>query len=70
MVTYKTADALREIAREVPLEKLLVETDYPLKRIAEIAGFEHVEYLSVVFKRLSGSSPGVYRKNSQSKQAG
>lgn len=52
------------------IKQLLVETDYPLKRIAEIAGFEHVEYLSVVFKRLSGSSPGVYRKNSQSKQAG
>jgi len=29
MVTYKTADALRDIAREVPLDKLLVETDCP-----------------------------------------
>lgn len=29
MVTYKTADALRAIAREVPLDKLLVETDCP-----------------------------------------
>ena len=29
MITYKTADALREIAKEVPLDKLLVETDCP-----------------------------------------
>ncbi len=28
-VTFKKADALREVAREVPLERLLVETDCP-----------------------------------------
>lgn len=29
MLTYKANDALREIARDVPLEKLLLETDAP-----------------------------------------
>ncbi len=44
------------------IKQLLVETDYPLKRISEMAGFEHVEYMSVVFKRLTGDSPGGFRK--------
>ncbi|HEX2860764.1 MAG TPA: XylR family transcriptional regulator [Lacunisphaera sp.] len=47
------------------IKQLLVETDYPLKRIAEMAGFEHVEYMSVVFKRLAGASPGAFRRNTQ-----
>lgn len=45
------------------IKQLLVDTDYPLKRIAEMAGFEHVEYMSVVFKRLTGDSPGGFRRN-------
>jgi LacI family transcriptional regulator len=44
------------------IKQLLVETDYPLKRISEMAGFEHVEYMSVVFKRITGDSPGSFRK--------
>mgnify|MGYP001565547102 CR=1 FL=1 len=48
------------------IKQLLHESDYPLKRIAEMTGFEHVEYLSVVFKRLAGDSPGQFRKNIQS----
>ena len=51
--------------RRVQVEKikqLLNETDFPLKKIAELAGFEHVEYMCVVFKRLVGESPGGYRK--------
>jgi LacI family transcriptional regulator len=36
-----------------------------LKKIAELTGFEHVEYLCVVFKRLTGDSPGRYRKKNQ-----
>ena len=48
------------------IRQLLLETDFPLKKIAELAGFEHVEYMCVVFKRLTGDSPGGYRKNSQS----
>jgi LacI family transcriptional regulator len=47
------------------IKQLLQETDFPLKRIAEMAGFEHVEYMSVVFKRLTGDSPGAFRRNTQ-----
>jgi LacI family transcriptional regulator len=47
------------------IRQLLFETDFPLKKIAELAGFEHVEYMCVVFKRLVGSSPGSYRKKFQ-----
>lgn len=46
----------------IKIRQLLFETDYPLKQIAELTGFEHVEYLCVVFKRLTGRSPGRYRK--------
>jgi len=45
------------------IKQLLVDTDYPLKKIAEMAGFEHVEYMSVVFKRLTHDSPGEFRRN-------
>jgi LacI family transcriptional regulator len=47
------------------IKQLLLETDFPLKRIAELAGFEHVEYMCVVFKRLTNESPGGYRKKNQ-----
>lgn len=47
------------------IRQLLFETDFPLKKIAELAGFEHVEYMCVVFKRLTGDSPGSYRKKVQ-----
>lgn len=49
------------------IRQLLFETDFPLKKIAELAGFEHVEYMCVVFKRLIGVSPGSYRKKVQTK---
>lgn len=47
------------------IKQLLVETDYRLKKIADLSGFQHVEYMSVVFKRLIGESPGEYRKRLQ-----
>ena len=47
------------------IKQLLLETDYPLKRIAELTGFEHVEYLSVVFKRITATSPGEYRRKNR-----
>jgi LacI family transcriptional regulator len=49
------------------IRQLLLETDFPLKKIAELTGFEHVEYMCVVFKRLIGVSPGVYRQNNKSR---
>ncbi len=56
--------------RRVQLRKirqLLLETDFPLKRIAELTGFEHMEYMCVLFKRVTGVSPGIYRVRMQDK---
>lgn len=40
------------------IRQLLIETDFPLKKIAELTGFEHVEYMCVLFKRITGMTPG------------
>ncbi|NBV21186.1 MAG: helix-turn-helix domain-containing protein [Proteobacteria bacterium] len=47
------------------VKQLLVETDQPLSEIAERAGFAHVEYLSVVFKRETGIPPSAFRRANQ-----
>ncbi len=44
------------------IQRLLVETDFTLERIAELTGFEHPEYMSVLFKRETGVAPGAYRR--------
>ena len=43
------------------VKQLLSETVLPLAIIAERAGFDHVEYLSVAFKRTFGVPPSQYR---------
>lgn len=43
------------------VKSMLATTDLPLALIAERTGFEHVEYLSVAFKRVVGCSPSQYR---------
>jgi LacI family transcriptional regulator len=43
------------------VKELLTETDLSLTAIAHRTGYKHVEYLSVVFKRETGQSPGEYR---------
>lgn len=47
------------------VKQLLSQTDLPLYVIAERTGFEHIEYLSVVFKRETGTAPSAYRKAAQ-----
>jgi len=49
------------------IRQLLLETAFPLKQIAELTGFEHMEYMCVLFKRLTGVSPGAYRARMQDK---
>ncbi len=44
------------------VKQLLAETDYTLARIAELAGFEHPEYMMVQFKRLTGRTPSQWRQ--------
>ena len=43
------------------VKELLSETDLPLAVVADRAGFKHVEYLSVVFKKKTGMPPSRYR---------
>jgi LacI family transcriptional regulator len=47
------------------VKQLLGETDLALYQIAERTGFEHVEYLSVVFKREMGLTPSAWRAEAQ-----
>ncbi|MGI8966563.1 MAG: helix-turn-helix transcriptional regulator [Limisphaerales bacterium] len=44
------------------IKQLLAETDLTLAAIAEKTGFIHEEYMSVVFKRITGQTPGEYRR--------
>ena len=44
------------------VKELLRETRLSLAEIAQRAGFEHVEYLSVVFKKKVGMPPSDYRR--------
>ena len=50
------------------IRQLLFETDFPLKKIADLTGFEHVEYMCVVYKRLTGEAPGAYRRRVAAKK--
>ena len=43
------------------IKELLNETDLSLFDIAERAGFEHVSYMSYLFKRETGITPSMYR---------
>lgn len=49
-------------AQVFKIKELLVETEYSLARVAEMTGFEHPEYMSVVFKRLTDTTPSSYRR--------
>ena len=44
------------------IQELLKETDLSLAEIASRVGFEHVEYMSVFFRKTVGLPPGKYRK--------
>lgn len=52
-------------AQVVRIKQMLVETEYSLARVAEMTGFEHPEYMSVVFKRLTNTTPSAYRRKSK-----
>ena len=44
------------------MKQLLMDTDYTLARIADIVGIEHPEYLSVMFKNMTGQTPAAFRQ--------
>lgn len=55
----------QEAIRSVQIKRvkqLLIETDLPLDAISRLAGFKHVEYMSVVFKRETAQTPGRFRR--------
>jgi len=52
------------------VKQLLVHTKLPIGSIADQAGFEHVSYLSNVFKKMTGTRPGAYRAERQEKPPG
>ena len=63
-VTPATPATPHEEILRVALERanqLLVQSDLPLPEIAERAGFTHVEYFSVVFKKQVGLPPSQFR---------
>jgi transcriptional regulator GlxA family with amidase domain len=42
-------------------QRLLRDTDLPLAAIARMTGFNHAEYLSASFRRLTGQQPSQFR---------
>ena len=44
------------------VKQLLLETNYTLAHIASLTGFEHPEYMSVVFKKNNGMNLNQYRQ--------
>jgi LacI family transcriptional regulator len=48
------------------VKQLLAETNLSLDRIAALAGYKHPEYMSIVFKRTTGQTPGDYRRQAHS----
>ena len=49
------------------VRELLTETEMPLAQIARTTGFQHQEYLGVVFKAQTGMTPGQFRKQNASR---
>jgi LacI family transcriptional regulator len=54
-----------QLVRLNRVKQLLTDTDLPLYEIADRTGFEHVEYLSVVFKRETKMTASSYRAKTQ-----
>jgi LacI family transcriptional regulator len=55
--------------RRVQLERvgqLLVESDFKLQKIAEVAGFSSAQYLAGLFHRKMGMTPGAWRQEGRS----
>ncbi|MBN1912213.1 MAG: DNA-binding transcriptional regulator [Pirellulales bacterium] len=51
------------------VKQLLIRTDYPLSTIAQLAGFNHVEYMCGLFKSKTGLTAGQFRAASRPDRA-
>jgi len=61
-----TLKTILEAITEVRMDnarKLLLETDYPIAKIAELSGFSEDSYFYKTFKKENGITPTDYRKN-------
>lgn len=45
------------------IKVLLETTSRPMKQIARMVGFQHVDHMAKFFKKLTGEAPGQYRKS-------
>ncbi len=45
------------------VRKLLIDTDLPMRQIANRTGFQSEEYMSVAFRRATGVPPGKFRRD-------
>lgn len=50
-------------------ERLLAETDLPLRMVAELSGFSDSRLLATAFKRLTGATPAQFRQNARPQPA-
>ncbi|MEA1950187.1 MAG: DNA-binding transcriptional regulator [Planctomycetota bacterium] len=50
------------------VQKLLSSTDFPLLKVAHMAGFSYASHMCEAFKEKTGFTPGQYRKRSQAEQ--
>ena len=60
--TGKTPHEMISDARLARVKELLQQTELPIEAIAQRAGFEHPEYMSVAFRKAFGVPPGRYRR--------
>lgn len=61
--TGKTPHEMIVSVKMERVHQLLLQSELSLDEIAHHAGFEHTEYMSVVFKKRYGMSPGRYRRH-------
>ena len=60
--TGKTPHAMISMIRLTRAKELLQQTDLSVDAIASKSGFQHVEYMSVAFRKAFGQPPGRYRR--------
>ena len=63
--TGKTPHDMIASLRLERVQRLLQQSELSLDEIAKHAGFEHTEYMSVVFKKRFGTAPGKYRRQAK-----
>ena len=63
-ITLKRTDKTFESTFRVC--RLLAESELPIAEVAQMAGFEHPEYMSRLFKKKLGTTPGEFRKHAGS----